>query len=200
MKKNIKLIIIGIVLVALVGGAYILYDNLSDELPDIGIIGSEDGPTEIITSDSKDQTESETQSNQNTAPDFTVLDESGKEVKLSGFRGKKVVLNFWTTWCTYCKQEMPDFNEAYKEYEDVQFLMVNATDNVSETVALAKNFKESTGYEFPIFFDTKQEAVTAYGVTSYPQSFFINEEGVLVARQPGMLTKEILQKGISMLG
>ena len=60
------------------------------------------------------------------APDFTMEDANGKTVKLSDFQGKPVVLNFWTSWCGYCKEEMPYFESAYKEYGDrVQFIMLN---------------------------------------------------------------------------
>ena len=133
----------------------------------------------------------------NLAPDFTVLDENGNEVKLSDFRGKPVVLNFWTTWCYYCRYEMPDFNEAYKKYPEIQFLMVNVTDGVSETVEKAKKFKKDNGYDFEIFFDVKAEGEAAYNVNSYPATYFINAEGQVVATVRGMLNASILKQGIA---
>ena len=54
------------------------------------------------------------------APDFTVFDENGEAVTLSSLEGKPVVINFWTSWCTYCKQEMPDFQEVY---DHISFLI-----------------------------------------------------------------------------
>ena len=62
-----------------------------------------------------------------------------------------MVLNFWATWCYYCKEEMPDFDEASKLYPDVQFLMVNATDGVRETVDAAKKYVEENGFDFEVF-------------------------------------------------
>lgn len=138
-------------------------------------------------------------SNTVAAPDFTVLDEDGNEVKLSDFKGKPVVLNFWATWCGYCKMEMPDFDTAYAKYPDVQFLMVNVTDGVNETVEKAKAYVETEGFSFDIFFDVKLEAVGRYGVTGYPTTYFIDKDGNAVAMQSGMLKLDILEKGIAMI-
>ena len=120
-------------------------------------------------------------------------------MSLSDYKGKPVVINFWATWCYYCKQEMPDFNEAYKKYPEVQFLMINATDGVSETVESAKAFVEQYGYEFDIFFDTEYDAIDTYVVTGYPTTFFIDAEGNLVAKGSGMLSLATLEKGIAMI-
>ena len=133
------------------------------------------------------------------APDFTVLNENGEEVKLSDYFGKPIVLNFWATWCYYCKEEMPDFNKAYKENPDVQFLMINATDGVRETVDIAKAYLDEQGFEFPILYDTKQEAVYSYYVTGYPATYFIDADGKLVTYANGMLSYENLIKGIGFI-
>ena len=94
------------------------------------------------------------------APDFTVVDADGREVKLSDFRGKPTVVNFWATWCGYCKQEMPDFEEVYLEMGDeVNFLMVNMTDGSRETVEMASTYIADSGYTFPVYYDTQMEAM-----------------------------------------
>ena len=68
------------------------------------------------------------ESNGTPAPDITVLNSDGEEVKLSDFFGKPIVLNFWASWCPPCKAELPDFDEACKAYEGkVTFLMINPT-------------------------------------------------------------------------
>lgn len=134
-----------------------------------------------------------------TAPDFTVLDYEGHAVKLSDYRGRPVVLNFWATWCHYCKVEMPDFALAHEKYPDVQFLMVNVTDGKQETMATAKAFIEEEGYTFPVFFDTKLEAVGTYGVSGFPTTFFIDAAGQLVTYRQGMLDLATLEIGIDML-
>lgn len=135
----------------------------------------------------------------NPAPDFTVLDENGNEVKLSDFRGKPVVLNFWATWCYYCKVEMPDFNKAFMKYPDVQFLMVNATYSSKETEAKARSFKSDNGYSFDIFFDKTGEAADSYNITGYPTTYLISAEGEVVASASGALNMSKLEYLVSLI-
>lgn len=124
------------------------------------------------------------------AKDFTVIDVDGKEVSLSDFKGKPVVVNFWASWCPPCKVEMPYFNEVYKELGDeVQFMMVDLVDGSRETVDTAKAFIKDNGYEFPVFFDTDQSAAIAYGIYSIPTSIFIDAEGKVVRSITGTMTK-----------
>ena len=134
------------------------------------------------------------------APDFTVYDGDGKEVHLSDYIGKPIVLNFWASWCDPCKMEMPDFEAKCKELEgEVVFMMINITDGGRETVDTAKAFLTETGYTFPAYFDTEHSAQYAYGVFSYPTTFFINAEGYLVVYGSGALSAEILQTCIDMI-
>ena len=134
------------------------------------------------------------------APDFTVYDIDGNEVKLSDYLGKPVVLNFWASWCGPCKMEMPDFDEKAKELErKVQFLMVNLTDGSQETVETASAFIAAQGYTFPVFYDTDQSAAYAYGVYSIPTTYFIDAEGYAVAYAGGAIGADVLQKGIDMI-
>ncbi len=134
------------------------------------------------------------------APDFTVYDQEGNAVRLSDYRGKPVVLNFWASWCGPCRSEMPDFDEAYQEMGDeIQFLMVNLTDGSRETVEGASEFVKEQGYSFPILFDSSYEASTAYQVFSIPTTIFIDAEGYGAAQASGAIDREILQEGIDMI-
>ena len=136
----------------------------------------------------------------NTAPNFTVLDADGREVKLSDFFGTPIVLNFWASWCPPCKAELPDFEAACKAYEGrVVFLMVNMTDGQRETVAVAGEYLASEGYTFPVYFDTEYEAAYAYGVSSIPQTYFIAADGSVQARATGMISADQLEQGIGMI-
>lgn len=90
---------------------------------------------------------------------------------------------------------MPAFEAAYQAAgEDVQFLMVNLTDGISETVATASAFIAEAGYTFPVFYDTAYMANTAYDVSSIPASFFIDEEGNLVDSHVGAMDELTLQE------
>ena len=140
------------------------------------------------------------QGNQQHAPDFTVMDEEGNSVRLSDFRGRPVVLNFWASWCPPCRQEMPEFDSAYKELGgEVVFMMVDLTDGGRETVAVAKQFVEGQGYGFPVYFDTRGEAADAYGIMSIPATYFIDAAGRVVSSQVGALSKAGLARGITAL-
>lgn len=81
----------------------------------------------------------------------------------------------------------------------MQFLMVNATDGERETISDAKEYIEQEGYQFEVFFDTKQEAVNSYYVTGFPSTYFIDKDGNLVTYGTGMLDTATLEKGIEMI-
>lgn len=196
MKNSIKWIIIAIALVALIGGASVLYNNLSEDYKSENLVENTPKQTAENYSDSQNNSQ---ENNKVLAPDFTVLDYEGNEVKLSDFKGKPVVLNFWATWCYYCKEEMPDFNTAYEKYPDVEFLMINATDGYQETTESAKAYYEDEGYKFNIYFDTEMDAINTYGITGFPTTIFIDSDGNIAASSSGMLDLETLEKGIKMI-
>jgi len=133
-------------------------------------------------------------------PDFTCYDENGKAVKLSDFKGKPVILNFWASWCGPCKEEMPAFNEAYKKYKkDIHFLMLDLTDGMSETMSSGKEYVKGQKYKFPVYFDLDQAAATAYSVQSIPMTYFVYADGNMAARVVGKISSETLQQGIDLL-
>ena len=130
----------------------------------------------------------------NTAPDFTVLDKDGNTVRLSEKFGKPIVINFWATWCPPCKQELPDFDKLCKEYGDrVVFMMVNLTDGYRDTVDGTKRFVSGKGYTFPVYFDTKDNAASAYNVSSIPQTTFIDAKGNIYTTRIGAMNEAMLR-------
>ena len=191
--KNKKWLGIGVMLFAvLIVGASILYNAMKDKVEDNSF------QMEGENSDDVDDTdENNTDSENIAAPDFTMTDKDGNEVKLSNFSGKPIVLNFWASWCGPCQMEMPDFEEMYKTYgEEVQFVMVNMTDGSQETVESAAQFITEKGYTFPVYYDTKMEGAYYYSVYSLPTTYFIDAQGYVSASNKGMISGENLQKGI----
>ena len=189
-KKKVLLGCLALVLVLVVAG--VLYRNLSGSV-DSDNLGAQ-----------TPQNENQQQGNENTlilAPNFTVLDANGKEVKLSDFRGKPVVVNFWATWCGYCIAEMPAFEEVYQQMGDeIHFMMIDVTDGVQETVDKASAFIADSDFTFPVYYDTQYSAAPIYGASySLPRTFFFDAEGYAIAQAAGAIDKELLLKGIEMI-
>lgn len=134
-----------------------------------------------------------------TATDFTMQNAAGNEVTLSSFMGKPVVLNFWTSWCSYCKEEMPDFEAAYEQYGDqVQFVMLNAVKSEKDSDD-GRRFIENAGYTFPVFYDTDGKAATAYAIRGFPATIFIDRDGKISQRNLGKITAAKLDESIQKL-
>ena len=135
------------------------------------------------------------------APDFTVWDKDGKEVHLLELLdGKPGVLNFWTSKCPPCKEEMPEFQEVYEEMgEEIQFIMLDGVGCMGETEESGKAYVEEQGFTFPVYYDLEMDAVMTYGIQAFPTTFFIDKDGNLAAGRTGILTKELLQQGIELI-
>jgi len=182
MKTLWKLIIAIVALALLIVGGKTLYPYLQ---------GSED---------TLPQDTAQPQTHRTAAPDFTVYDADGNAVMLSDNKGKPVVVNFWASWCTPCKQEMPEFEEMYKKYgEKVVFMMVNLTDGVQESKETAGSFIAQSGYTFPVYFDTQLSGVSAYGMNAVPATFFVDAQGNLAASHMGLITGQQLEENIGIL-
>ncbi|SHF11916.1 Peroxiredoxin [Desulfofundulus australicus DSM 11792] len=128
------------------------------------------------------------------APGFTLTTTGGKEVSLSNFRGRPVVLNFWATWCPPCREEMPAIQSFYeKRGREIQVLAVNLTAS-ERTAAQVKDFLDAGGFTFPVLLDTRGDVAREYLVRAIPTTFFIDREGIIRARHTGSLTLEMLEE------
>jgi len=130
----------------------------------------------------------------NQAPNFILQTLGGETVSLESYKGKKVVLNFWATWCTPCRAEMPDLQKYYDQHRtgDYEILAINL-DHRNDV----QGFVEEMQITFPIILDTKKDVQEAYGVLNLPYTYFIDESGVIVNRHIGQITYEQFKKNLS---
>ncbi|HSR04163.1 MAG TPA: TlpA disulfide reductase family protein [Proteiniclasticum sp.] len=127
-------------------------------------------------------------------PDFTVVNNEGEEVSISEFKGKKVIINFWASWCPPCVEEMPEFQLLHDELdpEETVLLAINLTDGQRETKTLANNFLAENNLDMNVLYDTQGNAFYEFNVSSIPQTFFLDEEGTVQYSILGMTNKTVL--------
>lgn len=133
----------------------------------------------------------------NTAYDFHLEDMNGNFVNLSDYRGKKVFLNFWASWCPPCRVEMPHLQAFDEKNNDVVVIGVNVTSSERNE----KNVQEFIN-EFNLTFQNvygTDDLVNLYQIESLPTSFFIDSKGVIIEAVVGPVTEDILQARFSLI-
>ncbi len=170
MKKKISILILCALLAAMICTA--CQNNVSDTIRS-ETSGESTGSQAGSGSIQEETAESEEEI---LATDFEVTLVSGDTVKLSDFGGKKVLLNFWATWCGPCVQEMPAFQQLTEEYpDDFVMLAVNCGDAAQDV----ESFVEENGYTFNIALDETMEVSSLYPTSSIPLTIIVDEEGYI---------------------
>ena len=134
------------------------------------------------------------------APNFSLAllrsDTSKIELSLSNFKGKPVVLNFWASWCDPCKEEAPLLENAWKQMQalgkDVVFLGIDYQDSSSNSLS----FLQLNRITYPTVVDADGSVATRYGLTSLPETVFINRNGTVTSKVSRQLTAQALSSGI----
>jgi cytochrome c biogenesis protein CcmG/thiol:disulfide interchange protein DsbE len=129
------------------------------------------------------------------APDFNLKDADGKAVKLSDYKGKVVLLNFWATWCGPCKIEMPWFVELQKEYgpQGLQIVGVAMDDASKDEIT---KFVKEMGVNYTILLGKESVGQEYGGVNVLPTTFFIDRDGKIVAREFGLQSRGLFVDNI----
>ena len=184
MRRKNNLIAL-LVLIGLV--AYGTYDYLHKSSSDIGPVteAGEAGPETGIRKG-------------RLAPDFALEDLQGNTVRLSDFRGKKVLVNFWASWCPPCKAEMPHLQKFYGEYQskDVVILGVNLT-AIEKHPDNAQKFAQAQQLTFPIVLDREGAVMQTYQVYAYPTTYVLDSDGVIREIFQGAMTYDMMKETVS---
>ncbi len=113
------------------------------------------------------------------APDFTLSLLDDREITLSELWGKVVLVNFWTSWCPPCRQEMPAIESVYRSYKDIGLVVIGLNLTAQDSKQEAASFAQEVGVTFPIALDLDNSVGNLYRVTALPTSFFIDRKGVI---------------------
>lgn len=134
------------------------------------------------------------------APDFKLLSTDGKEVNLSDYKGKVVILDFWATWCGPCRRGVPDLVAIQKNYgEKVVIIGISLDD--SRTKNDIQPFMKEFEINYPVVYGTSEVVMNYGNIQAIPTSFIIDQSGNIVDKYVGLVSKEIYENRIkSLLG
>jgi len=120
---------------------------------------------------------------------------NGKTVSLSDYRGRIVFLNFWATWCIYCREEMPDLNEVNRELLKGGDAVIITVD-VQESLEKVKDYMENEKLDLPVLLDSDGKVAGMYGVEGYPTTFVIKKDGTVYGYKSGIISRELIMDTI----
>lgn len=180
---------IGYIVSALVIGTllFLMVQNTMDQPEALGV--SENSGSESELADDLEQFEY--------APDFSLMTLDGETITLAELKGKKVILNFWATWCPPCKAEMPHMESYYSkltEDDAVEMIAVNVTQSEKLGVSEVEKFVESYNLSFPIPLDETGLVTQLYGVFSMPTTYMIDANGRIAQKIIGPLDEKGLNE------
>lgn len=119
----------------------------------------------------------------NLAPDFQLQTLDGQTVKLSDFRGKPVLLNFWATWCGPCRFEMPFLQQINDSYSAKGLVLL--TVDIAENSTVVQKFMTDLNLSMKVALDTNKQVAKAYSITAIPSTFLIDKNGIIRGKVPG---------------
>ncbi|MCH7541642.1 redoxin domain-containing protein [Patescibacteria group bacterium] len=153
---------------------------------------------EQVTTGLSEGQEIETAEEGKLAPDFTLVDFEGKTVKLSDLKGKPVFIDFWTKWCPFCIDEMPEIEKIHKEFGD-QIVVLGIHRTNTESASVGEDFaRKDIKVTYQILQDKDDEVYKAYtpGFAGMPVAAWIDKDGVLVKLKIGPKTTEEMRDNV----
>ncbi|MFS9255867.1 redoxin family protein [Streptococcus infantis] len=149
--------------------------------------------------DKQAQVSSQTAKKGEEVPNFELTGVDGKTYRLSDYKGKKVYLKFWASWCSICLASLPDTDQLAKEAGDdfVILTVVSPGQKGEQAEGDFQKWYQGLDYKnLPVLLDSSGKLLASYGVRSYPTQAFIDKEGKLVKTQPGFMDKETILENL----
>lgn len=137
----------------------------------------EDSSDELVAADFNSKLKKGTM-----VPSFKLKNLSGETISLSDYKGKKILLNFWASWCPPCREEMPYIQKYYEERADksnVEVITVNMTKHEQGDIERVEKFIEEHKLTFPVLLDENGEIMNLYNIRAFPTTYIINEDGMI---------------------
>jgi peroxiredoxin len=181
-----------LIIVATIVGVLLYLEQRRDEGAQVAEgLGVVELPAELNTTGASPATEVG-----RTPPDFVLETTSGEKLRFSELRGQPVLVNFWASWCTPCRQEMPEIVRASDQHAGGGLVVLAV--NLQENAEQIEEFADDFGMAFPIVIDRTGQVADAWRiggpVEGIPASYFIDADGVVRARSFGPLTAESLDE------
>ncbi len=133
------------------------------------------------------------------APDFSLKDLQGHTIKLSQFKGKVVLVNFWATWCSPCRAEIPDLIAIHEKYKGKGFTVIGISLDGAATLA-AKNileeFIKKAAVTYPVLLGDNAVSNDYGGIYAIPASFLIDSRGDIAKKYTGIVRMDTLEKDL----
>lgn len=139
---------------------------------------------------------------ENMAPDFILSQLDGSPLRLSELKGKKVILNFWASYCPPCKAEMPhmqNYYDTYKEEDNVEIVAVNLTTSERHGIKSVQDFVDAYKLTFPIPLDENGQVGQLYQIRAIPTTYLLNTDGTLAYEIVGPMDEKSIRNYVDML-
>ncbi|MFC1901293.1 TlpA family protein disulfide reductase [Chloroflexota bacterium] len=117
------------------------------------------------------------------APDFKLQSLDGESVSLSDYSGTPVLINFWATWCGYCREEMPYLQQIDEEWPDSELVVL--TVDVRESASRVERFMQTYNLSLTVLLDSDGSVAQEYNLIGYPTTFFIDKDGIIREKASG---------------
>lgn len=199
-KKLRSILLLILISAVVMTSLYLLYNRYKHDRGLTQIHAQQSGSSTQIQIETGKETDTESGSKASTgegtekveeqkAYNFELEDINGKKIKLSDYKGKRIVLNFWMTWSPYCIDEMPDLQSVSDKLKDGKEAVLLTID-VSEDAETVKKFVEDNKLTLPVLLDKTGETAQIYGIQGFPTTVFINSDGTVYEQIP-LATDEV---------